>query len=116
MVRLAERVKLEFPEDKVLFKTCIPATINMINYGKHMDNAAYLQVCHEARLRFLKHIGVSEENLGDGSTGLIMVEAIVQYMAEVTWGGQLLISIAPIVNPPFQLFFYYCFLVFVLFF
>ena len=104
---VGERIQLSFPEGLVRFRTEVPVYIGWINYGGHMDNSAYLAVCHEVRLRFLRELGVSEEDLGDGRTGLIMTEAVVQYLAEVFWGEVLVVEVAPVVRLPLQVFFYY---------
>ena len=85
------RVKIELPE-KFIFKTEIPIRINDINYGGHLGNDAVLSIVHEARLRFLKQHNFTELNAG--GTGIIMVDAAVQYKAEGFYGDIILVEIA----------------------
>lgn len=53
-----------------------------INYGGHMGNDRALLVFHNARINFLKHLGLTELSIGDG-LGIILVEANVKYKKEV---------------------------------
>ncbi len=85
------RVKIELPKE-FIFKTEIPICINDINYGGHLGNDAVLSIVHEARLRFLKQHNFTELNVG--GTGIIMVDAAVQYKAEGLHGDIILVEIA----------------------
>lgn len=57
-------------------------TIGDINYGGHLGNERSLQIFHDARYRFLQHLGFSEGDIGDGR-GVIIVEATVHFLKEV---------------------------------
>jgi acyl-CoA thioesterase FadM len=85
------RIKIETP-DKFIYKTEIPIRITDINYGGHLGNDSLLSIIHEARVRFLKHLGYSEFNV-DGS-GIIMIDAGVQYKSEGFYGDELLVEVA----------------------
>ena len=85
------RIKIQIPE-KFIFKTGIPIRITDINYGGHLGNDSVLSLVHEARLRFLKHLGYSESNV-EGA-GIIMIDAAVQYKSEGFYGDELLIEVA----------------------
>lgn len=85
------RVKIELPE-KFIFKTEIVIRVSDLNYGAHLGNDSILTICHEARLRFLKHFGYSELDI-EGS-GIIMTDAAIQYKAEGFYGDELIIEIA----------------------
>lgn len=74
-IKLKEQTHYEFTYN---------TTINVrdINYGGHMGNDAVISIIHEARMHLLKELGVTELDLGDGQTGLIMNELGVNYKAE----------------------------------
>jgi len=71
------------------FSTVCAVRVDDINYGGHMDNARFVSFVHEARVRFLKELGASEADLGDGATGLVMGDLAVNYKAEVFHGAEL---------------------------
>jgi len=85
------RIKIEIP-DKFNFRTEIPIRITDINYGGHLGNDSLLSIIHEARLRFLNHLGYSESNV-EGS-GIIMIDSAIQYKSEGFYGDELLVEIA----------------------
>ena len=84
------RIKIEIPE-KFLFKAEISVRISDINYGGHLGNDSLLSIIHEARVRFLKHLGYSESDV-EGN-GIIMNDAAIQYKAESFYGDELLIEV-----------------------
>ena len=84
------RIKIELPE-KFLFQTEISVRITDINYGGHLGNDSLLSIIHEARVRFLKHLGYSEKEV-EGS-GIIMTDAAIQYKTESFYGDDLLIEV-----------------------
>ena len=85
------RIKIGLPE-KFIFKNEIPIRITDINYGGHLGNDSLLSLIHEARVRFLNHLGYSESNV-EGS-GIIMIDAGVQYKSEGFYGDELLVEVA----------------------
>lgn len=85
------RIKIEVP-NKFIFRTEIPIRITDINYGGHLGNDSLLSIIHEARVRFLKHLGYSESDV-EGN-GIIMIDAGVQYKSEGFYGDELLVEVA----------------------
>lgn len=85
------RIRIEIP-DKFIFKTEIPIRITDINYGGHLGNDSLLSIIHEARVRFLKHLGYSESDV-EGN-GIIMIDAAVQYKSEGFYGDELIVEAA----------------------
>lgn len=85
------RIKLDLP-DSFQFSTEISIRISDINYGGHLGNDAVLSLAHEARVRFLQHLGFTEKNIG--GTGIIMSDAVVIYKAEGFYGETLTIEVA----------------------
>lgn len=85
------RIKIELPE-KFIFKTELSIRITDINYGGHLGNDSVLSLVHEARVKFLKHLGYSESDVE--GTGIIMIDAAIQYKSESFYGDELIIEIA----------------------
>ena len=85
------RIRIEIP-DEFIFKTEIPIRITDINYGGHLGNDSLLSIIHEARVRFLKHLGYSESDV-EGN-GIIMIDAAVQYKSEGFHGDELIVEVA----------------------
>lgn len=85
------RIKIEIPE-KFIFKTEITIRITDINYGGHLGNDSLLSIIHEARVRFLNHLGYSESNVN--GSGIIMIDAAIQYKSEGFYGEVLVIEVA----------------------
>ena len=73
--------KISLPDaSKCLYRCYSSIRIGDINYGGHLGNDRVLSYCHEARLRYLKALGMSEQDfLG---AGLIMRDSTVIYRAE----------------------------------
>ncbi len=68
--------------------------ISDINYGGHMGNERALLAFQQARIEWLKTLGLSEMNIGEGR-GLIQRRANVEYLKEVSLGDVLDVSIYP---------------------
>ena len=85
------RIKIELP-GKFIFKTEIPIRITDINYGGHLGNDSLLSIIHEARLRFLNHLGYSESNVE--GVGIIMIDSAIQYKSEGFYGDNLVAEVA----------------------
>ena len=75
------RVKL-VPLDhyQSIFETTVEVTD--LNYGNHLGNDALIGIIHRARVHFLHRLSASEHNLGDGMTGVLLADLIVNYMGE----------------------------------
>lgn len=85
------RVRVELP-DRFAFATELVVRVTDVNYGGHLGNDAMLSLLHEARVRFLRHHGLSEANVG-GAT-LVMTDAAVVYRAEAFAGDRLRVEVA----------------------
>ncbi len=86
-----DRVKVDIPK-AFQFSTKIPIRITDVNYGGHVGNDSFLALIQEARLQFFKHHGYSELNLEGCST--IMVDAAIEFKAELFYGDEVEISVA----------------------
>lgn len=63
-----------------VYETAVEVTD--LNYGNHLGNDALVGIIHRARVHFLHRLGVSENNLGDGMTGILLADLIVNYKEE----------------------------------
>jgi acyl-CoA thioester hydrolase len=53
-----------------------------INYGGHLGNDALVSLVGSARVNMFRSMGLSEMDLGDGKTGIIMSDLAVNYKSE----------------------------------
>ena len=77
------RLKIELP-DSLPFITQIPLRITDINYGNHTGNQVFPELMHEARVRFLLGIELSELNFAGSS--LIMADMAIEFRSEILYG------------------------------
>ena len=87
------RVKVALP-DTFSFATEIPVRITDLNYGGHLGNDALLGLLHEARVHFLRSLGLENDYDPVSKLGLIMVDAAVEYKGEAFHGDVLRIEMA----------------------
>ena len=79
-------------ENEFPYHTSFIVRIGDINYGGHVGNDKLLLVFHDARLRYLKSLGYSEMDIGNGA-GLIMIEAHIFFKGEIFLGDELLVGV-----------------------
>lgn len=89
------QVRYASMHQKAPFSIDLEVRINDINYGGHMGNERFLLFFHDARLAFLKQFGMSEISIGEG-VGLIMTEARIRYLAQVSHGVTLTVTVNPL--------------------
>lgn len=87
MARLTLDLPARFP-----FSTELEVLVGHINYGGHLGNDSMLSLIHEARVRYLRHLGYAENDV-DG-VGLLMVDAMLVYRSEVFHGDLLVIEVS----------------------
>ncbi len=75
-VKLKELLEYEYSIE-------LPIRIYDLNYGRHVGNAEFINLIHEARVQLLQSEGLSEFNLGDNITGIIMSDIQVNYKIEL---------------------------------
>jgi acyl-CoA thioesterase FadM len=74
-IKLQEQPVYEFHYD-------VTIQVGDLNYGGHLSNDALVGLLHEARVNLLHGLGLSEKEIGDGQTGLIMADLVVNFKAE----------------------------------
>lgn len=99
------RVTLNFPESPIAFSAQMQIRVTDLNYGNHLGNDAVLSLVHEARVRFLQHLGDSELDIG--GCGIIMADATIVFKNEGLLGYQVVIDIqiGEISRSSFELFY-----------
>jgi acyl-CoA thioesterase FadM len=75
------RVKL-YPQPGYEFRHEVTLQVRDINYGGHLGNDALVGLIHEARINLLHRLNLSEMDLGDGQTGIIMADLVVNFKEE----------------------------------
>jgi acyl-CoA thioester hydrolase len=64
------------------FKMDLSVRVTDLNYGAHLANNALVEILHEARVHLLHQLDCTEHNLGDGQTGIIMGDLVVNFKQE----------------------------------
>ncbi|HOP29676.1 MAG TPA: thioesterase family protein [Spirochaetota bacterium] len=85
------RVKLTELEN-YRFKTEQVITIAYLNPAGHVGNSQMADLIHDGRIHLLRTLGLSEINLGDGKTGLIMGDLVINFKAEIFLGEKVIIE------------------------
>ncbi len=78
------------------FSTSLTIRVSDLNYGGHLGYDKVLTLAHQARLNMFKTWDVSELNLGDGNTGLIAGDVVINYLGEGFLNDVLLVEIQPV--------------------
>ena len=85
------RTTLNLP-DKFVFSTEEKIRITDLNYGNHLANDSILSIIHEARVRFLESMHLSEKDIF--GVGLILSDSVIIYKSEAFYGNTLKIDVA----------------------
>ena len=81
------RLKVALPASFAL-TVVLPVRITDLNYGGHLGNDALLSLLHEARVQFLRHVGMAEVDPATG-LGIIMADVGIEYKGEAFYGDVL---------------------------
>lgn len=63
-----------------------------INYGGHLGHDSLVSLAATARARMFFALGLSELDLGDGRTGILMTDLVVNYRSEAHLFDELLVE------------------------
>lgn len=85
------RIRFELP-DTYFFSTELDVRIQNINYAGHVGHDAFISLLHEARIRFLHHIGYTEVDIEGCAT--IISDLAVVYKAQALHRDRLTCEIA----------------------
>ena len=73
------RVKVTSPE-QFLFTMERTVGLSDVNYARHLDSVAMVQILHEARLQFLASLGFTEANIY--GLGMVVTDMAIDYRSE----------------------------------
>ncbi|HKK00092.1 MAG TPA: thioesterase family protein [Desulfotignum sp.] len=85
------RIRFELP-DTYFFSTELDVRIQDINYAGHVGHDAFISLLHEARIRFLHHIGYTEADIE--GCAIIISDLAVVYKAQALHRDRLTCEIA----------------------
>jgi acyl-CoA thioester hydrolase len=85
------RIKLK-EQEVYEFRFPIKVRPQDINYAGHMGNDSLISLVGDARAQLFHSLGLSEMDLGDSQTGIIIADLIVNYKAEAFMFDELLIE------------------------
>ena len=86
------RIKIQLP-DRFVFSTEIPVMVRDINAGRHMSYDSLLPMMEETRVRFMRSINYSQENVN--GAGIIAADVAVVYKQQGHYGQVLKFELAP---------------------
>ena len=84
------RIKLDIPE-QLPFSCEVTVRVSDLNYGAHLGNDKVLSLIHDARVSWLIHLGLSEQDAC--GVGIIQIDAAIQYKAEGFLGDRIRIDV-----------------------
>ena len=84
------RIKVSPPE-QFLFSMERGVGISDVNYAKHLDSVAMVNILHEARLQFLASLGFTESNIF--GLGMVVTNLAVDYRSESFANDLLIIDV-----------------------
>ena len=84
------RIKVAVP-DKFLHSMERDVGISDVNYAKHLDSVAMINILHEARLQLLASLGFTESNIY--GLGMVVTDMAVDYRSESFANDHLIIDI-----------------------
>ena len=85
--------RIELKEQEIYeFQSSIQVRPQDINYAGHMGNDNLISMVGDARARLFHSLGISEMDLGDSKTGIIITDLAVNYRGETFMFDELLIE------------------------
>jgi len=78
------------------FKTELVVRVYDLNYGGHLGYDRVLSLIHQARVELFASFGATETDLGDGATGIVAADVVVQYRGEAFLNDVLEVEICPV--------------------
>lgn len=85
------RIKLQ-EQPEYQFRYTIRVQPRDVNLAGHVGNETIIALVGTARAELIRSMGFSEVDLGDGETGIIMSDLVVNYKAEASIFDELLIE------------------------
>ncbi len=87
-----ERIRLEFPEQRLVHRHAMTIRVSDINYGQHLGHDSVVSLAHEARGQAWQALGFPEWDV-DGLMSIVS-DLAVQYQGEGKLGDALVVETA----------------------
>lgn len=84
------RIKV-LPPEQFLFSMERTVGISDVNYARHLDSVAMVNILHEARLQFLASLGFTEGNIY--GLGMVVTDLAVEHQSESFANDKLIIDV-----------------------
>ena len=84
-IKLTEKETYRFKHEHIV-------KISNLNQAGHVGNAQMADLIHDGRITLLKSLGLNELNLGDGKTGIIMGDLVINFKSEIFYDDKILIE------------------------
>ena len=91
-----ERIRLEFPTERVMHRHPLSVRITDMNYGRHLGHDTLVSLLHEARIQAFGSLGLTEWDMGGYPS--VVADLAVQYQSEARWPDALVVETA--IPPP----------------
>lgn len=85
------RIKLE-EQQAYEFSYTTTARVADLNHAAHVGAPQMTELLHDARIALFLELGVSEYDLGDGKSSIIIGDLAVNYRSQAFWGNELSIQ------------------------
>jgi len=85
------RIKLE-EQPAYEFSYATTARVADLNHAAHVGAPHMTSFLHDARIALFLELGVSEYDLGDGKSSIIIGDLAVSYRSQAFWGNELTIQ------------------------
>ena len=85
-----QRVKIDPPEN-FIFSMQRKVGISDVNYARHIDSVAMIQIIHEARLQLLAKLGFTESNIY--GLGMVVTDMAIDFRSESFANDLLIIDV-----------------------
>ncbi len=78
------------------YSTSLDVRVADLNYGGHLGFDRLLGLAHQARVQLFSQLDASELDLGDGKTGVVVSDLVVNYVGEAFLNDRLTFYLAPL--------------------
>jgi acyl-CoA thioester hydrolase len=87
------RIHIEIPSS-FLYETILDVRASDLNYGNHLGHDSVLTIMQEARIKFYRTLGFTNELSFEGDVGQVISDVATVYKSEAFLGDVLLCKIA----------------------
>lgn len=95
MLRFMPRTKI-IEQKQYPFQSQLTVRVSDLNYGAHLGYDRLLTLVQQSRMEMFAQWGMSETDLGDGKTGIVAADAVLNYRGEAFFNDRLIVEICPI--------------------